>query len=501
MCIRDRVSTQSTGSRSLTMFCQLSGQAPEDPVVTAKTGLLFERRLIEKYIDSTGKCPITSEELSMDDLISIKANKVVKPRPVQATSIPGMLALFQNEWDALMLETFTLKQHLDTVRQELSHSLYQHDAACRVIARLTKERDQARQALTTAQADISSTAAAAGQMDTDEGGIPGSIIEKIAAVNKTLSKGRKKRPVPPTTATAQEIAGYSEKSSVAVHGASKPGVTCLDISKRDQSMVVTGGVDGSVVVTNRSTGQIASNLTGHSKKVTTVTYHPTEDVIFTTSADKTARVWSPNGGDYSTAFQLKGHTGEVSGATLHATGDYLVTASLDMTWAFWDIHTGTMLTQKSGVSGYTGAQFHPDGVILATGTADSMVRIWDIKAQENVHTFEGHTGQVKSVAFSENGYYMASCAEDNCIKLWDLRKLKNFATINADGASAVDFDYSGQFLAAASGTGLTVYNAKSWEVVKQFNDAHSSTITGIKWGQDAKFLASTSMDRSLKFFA
>jgi len=487
------------------MFCQISGQTPEDPVVTAKSGFLFERRLIEKYIDSTGKCPVSGEELSADDLISIKANKCVKPRPMQATSIPGMLALFQNEWDALMLETYTLKQHLETVRQELSHSLYQHDAACRVIARLTKERDGARQSLTTAQADIGHTAAAASAMEMDEqsAGITEEIVKKMSKTSSGLSKGRKKRVVAPSQATAEQIAKYTNEGSFPLHGASQPGVLCLDISKKDESQIVTGGVDGTAVVFNRGSGQITSTLSGHSKKVTDVLFHPTEDLIITASADNTARVWALQGKDYSTAVQLKCHSAEVSAATLHPTGDYLVTGSMDSTWGFWDIHTGALLLQKAaaGQAGYSSAQFHPDGLILATGTADAKVRIWDIKQQENVHTFEGHSGQVNCIAFSENGYYMASAADDNTIKLWDLRKLSNFKSIDAPAVAAVSFDFGGQYLASAAGTGMTVYNAKTWDVVKTFEDAHASQVTDVKWGANAKFLASTSMDRSLKFFA
>ena len=114
--------------------CALSGSPLQDPVISIKTGHLFERSLIEKYIESTGECPITHQNLSKSDLISVQTASPIKPRPVNTSGVPQLLTILQNEWDSLMLETFSLKQHLETVRQELSHALYQHDAACRVIA-------------------------------------------------------------------------------------------------------------------------------------------------------------------------------------------------------------------------------------------------------------------------------------------------------------------------------------------------------------------------------
>ena len=51
----------------------------------------------------------------MDKLIPIVTDNPVRPRQVAASSIPGMCALFQNEWDALMLETFELKKQLEQV--------------------------------------------------------------------------------------------------------------------------------------------------------------------------------------------------------------------------------------------------------------------------------------------------------------------------------------------------------------------------------------------------
>lgn len=124
--------------------CSISGEVPREPVVSVKSGHIFEKSLVEKHIKQTGRCPVTDEELNIEDLIAVKTSKSIHPRSPQTTSIPGLLATFQQEWDAIVLETFTLKKHLNAVREQLAKSLYRYDAARRVIARLTQERDTAR---------------------------------------------------------------------------------------------------------------------------------------------------------------------------------------------------------------------------------------------------------------------------------------------------------------------------------------------------------------------
>lgn len=43
----------------------------------------------------TSQCPATGEELTADDLLELRSDKAVKPRPVEAASIPGLLAIMQ----------------------------------------------------------------------------------------------------------------------------------------------------------------------------------------------------------------------------------------------------------------------------------------------------------------------------------------------------------------------------------------------------------------------
>lgn len=107
------------------------------------------------------------------------AAHTVRPRPPELTSIPSLLATFQNEWDALTLESHSLQQQLIQTRQELSTALYQHDAATRVIARLLKERDDARDALSKVTLTRVPPEAKGDQMEVDHQEIPPAFQQKI----------------------------------------------------------------------------------------------------------------------------------------------------------------------------------------------------------------------------------------------------------------------------------------------------------------------------------
>lgn len=135
--------------------CAFSGQPLKEAVVSSKTGHVFERRVIEKHLNDTGQCPITGVEMNpVTDLIELQVPLTAQPKPIEATSIPGALTLLQSEWDSQMLQVYNLRKSLDQTRKELAHSLYQHDAACRVIARLIKEKDQAEATTRQAKEDL-----------------------------------------------------------------------------------------------------------------------------------------------------------------------------------------------------------------------------------------------------------------------------------------------------------------------------------------------------------
>jgi pre-mRNA-processing factor 19 len=525
------------------MLCSLSGLIPLEPVVSLKSGHLFEKRLILKYLDQNHhRCPITGDELDEKDLLTIQVTPVngtsntsskVKDNnknnlatfSPEAASIPQLLSVFQNEWDAVILETFTLKKHLDKTRQELSHALYQHDAACRVIARLNTENASLRANLTSRNGGHASNGT---DIDMETAGIitglTPEVIANIDSKQKELAKVRKdfkKKDGPARAELLEGLPSWSVNSTHTLHDSDKPGVLCVAIDPKKTGLVLTGGVDKNGKLFNTKTQQIEATLSGHNKKISSALFHPSAELVLTSSYDKTVKIWAPSKVSsakvtYNAAHTFEGHEHAVSMVSLHPTGDYFLTGSLDGSWAFYDLRGGnrllhTYLCEKASSDETLCVRFHPDGAIFGSGSKNRVVQMWDIKSQQNVATFEGHIGQVNTLSFSENGYHLASGSQDGVVKFWDLRKLKSFFELDFNTLTKsskkngpiheVAFDPSGSYLAVASSNVVILKEAgkTAWDVVKTFDD-HKAAVTGVKFSIDSTFLASSSMDRSLKIF-
>lgn len=498
----------------MALSCGISNKVPDVPVLSPVSGSIFEKSLIVKYIQENHCDPINGKDLEEDQLIEIKTNPLVVPKPPTATSIPAILKSLQDEWDAVMLNSFTLRQQLQTARQELSHALYQHDAACRVVARLTKELNAAREALATLKPKASygvsgdsNTKNDSNEANSSESGLNEAIIEKLDSKAAVLTAERKKRgkTAPEGLASSDEIKSYKTIASHSgLHSSANPGILCMDLCSTDSNRIVTGGNDKVVTIFNKDSEQIVAQLKGHSKKVTNVIFHPNRENVISASPDSQIRVWSVPSA--STAHLIRAHEGPVTAISLHATGDFLLSTSNDEEWVFSDVTTGQVIVRAkdAGESPHalTTAQFHPDGLIFATGTSDSLIKVWDLKEKSNVANFPGHTGQISAISFSENGYYLATAADDSTIKLWDLRKLKNFKNIILEEGYQVkhlSFDQSGSYLGVA-GTDVKVYVSKQWELIKIFAD-HTALATGMCFGEKAQFILSSGLDRTLKVYA
>lgn len=50
----------------------VSGNPPQVPVVSTRSGLVYEAKLARQYVAENGKDPVTGAEMGEDDLVEIK---------------------------------------------------------------------------------------------------------------------------------------------------------------------------------------------------------------------------------------------------------------------------------------------------------------------------------------------------------------------------------------------------------------------------------------------
>jgi WD40 repeat protein len=178
-------------------------------------------------------------------------------------------------------------------------------------------------------------------------------------------------------------------------------------------------VDNQVEMWDLETGSKETEFRGHTKKVSQacICEDSAEDILFTSSSDKTIKRWNLHTGEVTEEF--RGHTAGVTCFKV-ISANMFVSGSTDKTIKVWDARIGARKDSVLTLKGHVGPVrcLQASNNKLLSGGDDNSIRMWDLTMvnQQSVQHFQMHDFPVLSLDFTNST--LVSGASDGQIKIW-----------------------------------------------------------------------------------
>jgi len=563
----------------MSLVCEISGEpllgnnndhnsTVNEIVVTPSGHICIKRLLLAKLLENGGLDPFESSSgrelpLSEDQFVTLRtpgsdsgiggggSAATVPPRP-QTTSLPNLLGLLQKEYDAWALELFDTRKTLEETRRELSQALYQNDAAIRVVARVSQERDAAKQQLEQWNASAATNTDGTTNVDGDgaeeestapplsppideerenkeptakrrrletnaevlKNDISDDDIQPMIDVWTRLNKEHK--PMLKAAAleapTGESLAKYEFIEKKSWHKSSNRGIPCMAGS--DDNFTVTAGKDKQLIVYNNS-DQIVQHTFGFGCVATSVDIG--NSMVVAGSVKGKIAVFSLVGDDNNNGNEGDINVGsKVVDVRIHPTDQHICAATADgrVIIACWIAEEQRLQQvssfQKSNDDGeekeeeYTSAALHPDGLVYVAGTTTGRLLVWDFKNKKLAATMKVPEGDeqegVTAIAISNNGYLIAAGYDSGIVRFWNLIKQKVVATFEdeqLESINTVTFDKAGKYAAMGGKGGIKITTVKKWDTIATLET--KSPVSAIVWSK-SMLKASCDKERAVQFY-
>ena len=147
--------------------------------------------------------------------------------------------------------------------------------------------------------------------------------------------------------------------------------------------------------------------------------------------------------------------------------------------------------------------FSPDGSIIASASEDKSVRLWSAATGELMKTLQGHTNWVWSVFFSPDGSSNASASGDRSVRLWSTATGELVKTLQGHTESVYSvafFPESSTIASAYEDKSVRLWSAATGELVKTLQ-GHTLRVYSVAFFPDGSTIASASGGRSVRLWS
>src|SRR4051812_32055019 len=95
------VNLDTSNQTTMSYVCSISGEQCEVPVVSPRSGAIFEKRLLLRFIEENDCDPLTREKLHVSELVELKVDPATQAshRTINTASLPALMKTLQDEWD------------------------------------------------------------------------------------------------------------------------------------------------------------------------------------------------------------------------------------------------------------------------------------------------------------------------------------------------------------------------------------------------------------------
>ncbi len=257
---------------------------------------------------------------------------------------------------------------------------------------------------------------------------------------------------------------------------------------------------------------------GHEGTIVRIAWSPDGRKIASGSTDHTIHIWDVVTG--SPHKILKGEFGNVYGLAWSPDSQLLATSTDDDTIRVWDVTTGRLYQTLKGRSyemiqisttlfglglGHSGwvrsLAWSPDGKVLASGSRDTTIQLWDVETGMPRQDFKGHAKEIYCLAWSPDGQTLASGAGDKSIRLWNFEtgKLQQILTGHTGAVRSVVWSSNGLSLVSGSTDDTLRYwnlNTSQASII----EGHTNHVTGVSISADNRFIASKAADNTVRLW-